>query len=421
MEAPKNTGLVIVEETPKMLRLDKDLRIHKSNDLIEASYKLSTQEMRLILIMIAMLNPYEEKQFYRMRLTVQEFGDLVELSGKGLYDEIENITKSLIQKTLTIRKPNSNLVISWLSSAEYFEGKGYIELEFSSKLAPYLLHLQGLYTPYSLREVLKLRHAYAVRIYELCVQYLRIGERYLTITEIKEILGLDDGQYAMYADLKRRIFNPSIKDINKNTKLSVKFEEKKESRRVVGIKFIFFRKDAKGEKTIIPAETNPELFNRLTKYFCLSQQQANNVMELYPEGRLQANLRYVERRFKAGHVENIGAYTWKCIQENISDAISLFREEEKDLEHDRARKVAEDALEREYYEMRDSTVAAYSQQLPEEELNAIKEGIQRRYQEEYSGLLGVDVLIMVEYKKEMASRAGLPSLEEWLAEKKMKI
>ena len=57
-----------------------------------------------------------------------------------------------------------------------------------------------------------------------------------------------------------------------------------------------------------------ELAERLREYFCLSQSQAQNIIERYDEERIKANLAYVADKIKQGTDKNIGPYTLKAIE-----------------------------------------------------------------------------------------------------------
>ena len=402
----------------------KNLTVLKANELIEASYKLTTQEQRIILTMISMLDPWEEREFNTIRVYVKDFIEMIGVKGKSKYEEIIEVTKKLREKTVVIDKANSKLVVGWLSSAEYFPGKGYVELEFSPKMRPYLLQLKQ-YTLYNLRDVMRLKASYSVRIYELLKQYQKLrGDRYFEIVDLKETLGIDPSRYKLYGDFKRRIIQPSIKELNNKTDMTVRIEEKKKSRRVVGIKFIFsFKTDPEIENPT-PDELNPTLFKKLTKYFCLSPSQSKSVMETYPEERLLKNLKYVEQKIRQEKIENIGAYTFKAIKEDYSNQPSLFEDENKEkerqsLKEDSKKKLLE-KIERCFTEARKKETTKYEKKVSSEECDSIREPIEEKVREEYGNFPAADAMVKWEYEKHVANLAGFPSYEEWIEKEKLK-
>jgi len=163
--------------------------IVKSNYLIEASYRLSLQEQRLILLMVSRIKP-EDKGFQVYRIAVKDFNRIVGIKGEASYQRTKELTKKLLERSLQIVKDNSTLQVSWLSSAEYFEGKGYVELSFDPKLKPYLLQLKEFFTKYRLQNVIRLKSSYSIKLYELLKQYENIGRREFTLDDLRQKFGL---------------------------------------------------------------------------------------------------------------------------------------------------------------------------------------------------------------------------------------
>lgn len=319
--------LVDMEEHNKQL-------IVKSNQLVESSYKLTTQEQRIILLMASMIKS-EDEDFKLYRIDINRFMNLIGVTGHSKYSEIQTTTEKLLEKVLIIRDGESVLQLSWLSSAEYFKGKGYVELEFSPKLRPYLLQLKDRFTSYQLKNVIRLKRSYSVRLYELLKQYEKIGERYFLLENFKKIIWIRENEYQRYNDLKKRIILPAQKELAERTDILFDFEEDKQGRKVIGIKFKIFKNEIEEEKVVEILESelcNLGLYQRLKDYFCLSSAQAIQVLHTYEEKRLMENLTYVEIKVGKGEVENIGAYTIKAIEENFKIQMSLFGVEKKEKE-----------------------------------------------------------------------------------------
>ena len=112
-------------------------------------------------------------------------------------------------------------------------------MKFNNDLEPYLLSLQQQYTKYKLGYVVNFKSEYSFRIYELLKEYERIGERTLTVQEIKEYLMLDsNGTYSKYSHFKTRVILKSIAEINKYSDLKVELlKENKERKKGCGVGF----------------------------------------------------------------------------------------------------------------------------------------------------------------------------------------
>lgn len=211
--------------------------IVKSNYIVEASYKLSLGEQRVIYILTSMIDK-DDEEFKPYKLTVKEFAEILNTKNKDLYSRVSQYVELLRDRDLTIVKEKSVLKTKWLSSAEYFVDEGYVELEFSPKLKPYLLMLKERFTKFSLEQMVSFTSQYSGRIYELLKQYEKIGERKFAIEDLKVSLGIELGEYKLYADFKRKVIAKAKKEINLNSDLQIEFEEIKTGRKVTSLKFL---------------------------------------------------------------------------------------------------------------------------------------------------------------------------------------
>ncbi|CAN2042415.1 putative Initiator Rep protein domain protein [Candidatus Magnetomoraceae bacterium gMMP-15] len=207
----------------------------KSNKILEARYELSVQEQRLISSMASMIKK-DDEDFRIYRFEAKKLAALIGIKPDGYYQKLKKTTKQLLNKTFIIKESDGDLQIGWLSSAKYFKAKGYVELEFSPRLKPYLLYLKEAFTRYQLKNIIRLRSIYSIRLYELLKQYEFIGERTLELEELKYILNIIN-KYKAYRDFKKRVLLSAQKEINKKTDISFTFEEKKQARKVVAIVF----------------------------------------------------------------------------------------------------------------------------------------------------------------------------------------
>ena len=220
----------------------KNNLIVKHNKLIEANYKLTLQEQKLILILAQKINK-GDLEFKKYAFTTEELSEILELNKKSYYSELKEVTKKLMSRVIQIKEPNELLQVTWLNSAKYYENEGTVELGFSNDLKPYLLQLGSHFTKLEFNKMVSLNSVYAVRIYELLKQYEIIRERTITLKELKEILEIKVKSYNIYNNLKRRIILKAKEEINEKTDLLIDFEEIKTGRKVTAIKFRIAKKE----------------------------------------------------------------------------------------------------------------------------------------------------------------------------------
>lgn len=214
----------------------KNALVTKSNRLVEARYKLSLVEQKIIYAIISMIQPNDES-FFTYRIKILDLAKICGFNTKTVYKQLEEVTRTLRSRVLTIKKVNSILQTGWISSAEYFETEGIVEFCLDWKLEPYLLQLKGEFTKMKMSELMSFKSQYTGRIYELAYQYKPIGQRKMSIEELREYLSLEEKEYILFGHLKAKIIEPAIKEINKNTSLLLSYTVVKTGRKITGIIF----------------------------------------------------------------------------------------------------------------------------------------------------------------------------------------
>ena len=96
--------------------------------------------------------------------------------------------------------------------------------------------LKSRYTKYHLKEILKLKKAYSIRIFEWLQSFLYIGFIEISIEDFRKLLDLKD-KYKDYRDLRTKIIEPSLNEINEFTYINAKYEPIKIGKKVERIKF----------------------------------------------------------------------------------------------------------------------------------------------------------------------------------------
>jgi plasmid replication initiation protein len=405
---------------------DKSL-IVKSNYLIEAPYKLTIQEQRIVFMMISMLKP-DDKDFNIYRVSIKYFKEMVGVKGEGSYEKLKEITIKLRKRDLVIHRPDgSELQAGWVSSADYMPGEGCVELCFDPKLKPYLLGLKEFFTKYSLDNILCLRRVYSVRLYELLKQYETIGERFVKVDTLKEMLGMTTDEYKLYGHLKERVIRPAQNELKSKTDLQFDFQEIKEGRKVKTIRFIIKpnKKKESPTQTEVGGQvdvSNSDLFQRLQASFCLSAVQARDILQNHDEDYVKSNLEVVEQAYKDGKVKRLAPYTMKAMREDFRPKKTAFdvqreQEEAKRREEEHNKKLLED-LQVQYDHHRKAEMDRVKSTLTSDELNEL-EAMAAREAEKNVGKQGMGFKLFqrIALEKHLTEKIDFPSFEEWASDK----
>lgn len=144
--------------------------------------------------------------------------------------------------------------VSWLSSSAYSKGSGIIRLCFDPKLKRFLLQLKSHFTNYRLENVVQLKSQYSIRIYELLKQYEKIGQRVFLLEELREILGIEEGEYVLYGNFKQKVLLVAQKELKGKTDLSFELEEIKVGHGVGKLRF-YIKSKNQGKAELTGVET----------------------------------------------------------------------------------------------------------------------------------------------------------------------
>lgn len=218
----------------------------KSNALIEAAHSLTVAESKLILAAIAQVRRDEViTDDIRYTVTANALADMGGFKANHEYRALKQASAKLWEQTIRITEyPNGKgarprvLLTRWVQSILYREDEGAVEIRFAKDVLPYLSQLTAEFSQYRLQNVSGMTSSYGVRLYELLVQWRSRGEREVEIDWLRYILQLED-KYPSIRDLKRRVLEPAVSDVNEHSDLTVTWGQRKTGRRVTHIQFKF--------------------------------------------------------------------------------------------------------------------------------------------------------------------------------------
>jgi plasmid replication initiation protein len=222
--------------------MDSDLVV-QSNRLVEASYRLTLTEQQLVLY--AVVQGREEdrlKPNETFTVDAKDFAAKFNIDSSNVYRLLKEACDHLFDRWIRIDDihPKTGLprVVKtrWVSDVAYVDGAGLVEFTFAKKVIPYISRLETEYTAYRLEKIGHMSSVYAVRLYEALIQYLTIGKRTLGVEEIKEMLGIS-GEYKAIKDLKKRVIDVAVTQINEHSDIKVKYEQKRTGRFITDLVF----------------------------------------------------------------------------------------------------------------------------------------------------------------------------------------
>ena len=233
--------------------MSKNLQIKKSNALVEAGYRLTLGEHRLILACIAKSQGQTLNDQTLYEVDALSVVDLVGVTRQTAYGELKDAADRLFNRQITVPYDQAGEAptikrFRWVQQIEYVETLGLVRFQFTSALIPYLSELKERYTVYPIDDVAKMTSIYAIRLYELLVQWRSTGKREIEISWLKKMFQISDS-YKSISDLKRWVIEPAIEQINLHSPINVDWKQKKTGRSVTHLVFEFSPKKPLKPKT----------------------------------------------------------------------------------------------------------------------------------------------------------------------------
>jgi plasmid replication initiation protein len=358
-------------ETFTFMSADDDkggVLVTKDNRLIEARYKLTVNEQRLVLGLASMVRK-DDEDFKDYVVHVDDIAELFGIDGgESLYERMEEATKALMTTSGAFNislEPNKLKLVRWVSYAEYVKGSGKILMRFDKSIKDFMIQIKSQFTQYQLSAVRQFKSAYAIRFYELMAMKRNMGKgakdgffyREFEIDELKSYLAITKGEYKLLADLKRRAIEPALKEINEFSDIEIikhknEWAEYVKQGRAVH-KIIIRAKPKKQrqmdlvEQTEIQAkdENTSKAQENLVKAG-VSIETAKKWVNKFGSKRVERNLAYVLAEKKAGKVKtSLIGYISVAIEGDIANGWT--DEQEKAIEIKRKAEAEERKKERE--------------------------------------------------------------------------
>jgi len=221
----------------------------KDNALINASYNLEVTEQRLILL--AIINARETQQGItsdsKLEIHASDYANQFNVKKETAYEALKNAVNNLFERQFSFRettKKGIGIVRSrWVSRIKYIDDSAILEITFAPDVVPLITRLEQHFTSYQLKQVSQLTSKYAIRLYELLIAWREVGKvPKIELSEFREKLGIAADEYKAMNHFKSRVLEPSIKQINEHTDITVSYEQHKTGRTITGFSFRFKQK-----------------------------------------------------------------------------------------------------------------------------------------------------------------------------------
>ena len=251
----------------------KNSLIVKDNALINASYNLELTEQRLI--MLAIINARESGQGItadsKLEIHASDYANLfnvsIDASYKALREAVNNLFNRQFSYTAEYKKTGKTGIVRsrWVSRIFYVDDLALLEITFAPDVVPLVTRLEEHFTSYQAKQVAHLTSKYATRLYELLIAWREVGKvPQIEISEFRNRLGLLESEYTAMSDFKKRVLEPSIKQINEHTDITATYEQHKKGRLISGFSFKLKQKQEAKKIESKRDPNTPDFFIKMT-------------------------------------------------------------------------------------------------------------------------------------------------------------
>ncbi|KAA0178865.1 replication initiation protein [Cupriavidus gilardii] len=229
-----------------------------SRALVNASHGLKLNEKRLMMCALRFIDskksPYAQGGanlgYVSVRVRADQFAAVANLQPRegerqatSAYEGLKDACARLMERKLTYRDGKKTVQLRWVFKATYHDGEGWAEIAFSPDLTPHIFMLRNRFVQYNLELARGLQSVYTWRLLELLMREKDRGKLLITVDDLRIALDIPDTY--RFADIKRRVIETAVDELNRKADLVIQWKPVKRGRAVHSLEFTFIENPQK--------------------------------------------------------------------------------------------------------------------------------------------------------------------------------
>ncbi|WP_165904703.1 replication initiation protein [Pseudomonas sp. JUb52] len=237
--------------------------VYKANSLVTSGFDISVYEWRILVACIAQIRKDEaidEARIFTVKAT--DIAEMAGVSTNNCYGELKKAAERLGDRKVTLNqgmgadaRRDEKTRVTWVPAVSYSPSGGLVRLRFAAEIIPYISQLTEKFTHYKLTDIMALSTGTAMHLFEILIQWRTTQYVRVPLEQLRFMLGLV-GKYPDYRELRKRVIDPAVKEINEHTPIEVEWTPVKDGRTVVAVDFSYQFKD--GDAKLIEQDPEPE-------------------------------------------------------------------------------------------------------------------------------------------------------------------
>lgn len=247
----------------------REYLVVKGNELIQQNrFELSLTEQKTVAFICSMIKPIDIKDSIKgvpfqleYEFNIRDYCKVcgIDYAGGKNYKDIKATLKHLADRSMWLDDGESETLMRWLSYVKVNKKSEKVLIEIDRTIAPFLFDLKEKFTQYQLYNILAMKSAFSVRIYELMKSYAYQKSKTFDLDELKRLLGVESVKsYDRFPSFRQKVLEVAQREINELTDINIYFEPITKGRKVVKVKFRIEQKDSL-ERMLAGATANDRL------------------------------------------------------------------------------------------------------------------------------------------------------------------
>jgi len=227
--------------------------VEKRNILNELrNNNMTLQELRFFSIYLSKINS-RDISTRAVRFPLNDFVRIMDIGSDVNINHFRYTIRHILQHIVEVPNESGSgyTAFQLFKQAEIEKDKNgdwYVEIDTHDKALPLMFEFKERYFKYQLWNVLRLKSANQLRMYEILKQYEGLRKREINIAELREMLGIKKNEYTDrtgWSDFKRRVLDSCQKALRETTDICYTYERGKVGRGGKWLSIVFHIKKNK--------------------------------------------------------------------------------------------------------------------------------------------------------------------------------
>lgn len=312
-------------------------------------------------------------------ITMKQLCKIIGYHGHN-YDAIKNSLRGLITTLIewNVVDDDSNIedwTASTILASVRIKGP-HCTYAYSPRMKQ-MLHSPKIYGKINLIIQSKFQSSYGLALYENCIRYKGLPQtKWFDLAVFRKLMGVPDDKYIIFRDLKRRVIDKSVEEINTYSDLFIEVEYLKIARQVTKLRFKLLEKEKKMRLGVPNQQILQSPLNEKLLALGIQEKHIEKILKDYKETYILEKIVMLQNYENRTDINNFPGYLLSALKNDIKIPEVKNNRHEKKINANREMSLAgeQDIIEQ-YKHQYDKYVQYYIeeklQQLNSNELNEI--------------------------------------------------